>query len=190
METENRYSRRNSCPNSRRKTAKLPEMAAFSHYMAGRALAAILAAVLIAGCSDEPDRPPAPGEAEYRRHCATCHQPDGAGRSPTFPPLKGSQWLESGPDGVALVALLGLSGEIRVADRTWRGYMPPMRQVSDDELAALIGYIGREWADWPELPDAGRIAELRRISEDLEQLGGRADLEQALETIRTEGTEP
>lgn len=190
METENRYSRRNSCPNSRRKTAKLPEMAAFSHYMAGRALAAILAAVLIAGCSDEPDRPPAPGEAEYRRHCATCHQPDGAGRSPTFPPLNGSQWLESGPDGVALVALLGLSGEIRVADRTWRGYMPPMRQVSDDELAALIGYIGREWADWPELPDAGRIAELRRISEDLEQLGGRADLEQALETIRTEGTEP
>jgi len=171
MNTENRYCRR----------------AARRQGGPALVLAAGLAANLVAGCSEESGRPLAPGEAEYRRFCATCHQADGAGRRPAFPPLAGSEWLAPGPDAVALVALLGLKGEIEVAGQTWRGYMPPMRQVDDGELAALIGYIGRTWANWPEVPDAGptveRIAELRRTTEGMAQLGGRDDLERVLDEI-------
>jgi len=143
--------------------------------------AALLASLwLLAGCSDEPEQPPAPGQAEYRKFCSTCHGLDGAGRPPAFPPLAGSEWLELGPDAAALVVLVGLTGEIEVAGRTYRGYMPPMRQLSDAGIAAALGHVAG-WADWPEAPDPARIAALRASTASLEIFQGRADVEAALE---------
>jgi len=149
-----------------------------------RAAALIAAGLWLTGCSDEPDVPMQPGEAEYVRYCSTCHARDGAGRPPTFPPLAGSEWLELGPEAVSLVVLLGLRGEIEVAGRTYRGYMPNMRQVDDEELAALLGYIRGQWADWSGTPDAGRLAALRELTAGGDLLEGRAGLERMLERVQ------
>ena len=150
-----------------------------------RAAALLAAAWLAAGCSDAPDEPLRAGEEPYRRYCATCHGTDGAGKAPAFPPLAGSEWLALGPDAVALVVLLGLKGEIEVAGRTYRGYMPPMPQISDDELAATLGFLVEAgWADWPDGgPGAGRIAELRARVADRGILEGRTDLESLLDEV-------
>ena len=147
-------------------------------------VAAIAAAGLwLAGCSDEPDVEMQAGEAEYLQYCATCHTRDGAGRPPTFPPLAGSEWLELGPEAVALVVLLGLRGEIEVAGKTYRGYMPTMRHIDDAELAALLGFIGNQWGQWDRTPDAGQIAALRELVAGEELIEGRAALERLLEGI-------
>jgi len=149
-----------------------------------RATALIAAGLWLTGCSDQADVETQPGQAEYIRYCSTCHARDGAGRPPTFPPLSGSEWLELGPEAVSLVVLLGLRGEIEVAGRTYRGYMPGMRQVDDAALAALLGYIGSQWADWPDPPGPGGVALLRDLTAGENLLEGRADLERLLQRIR------
>jgi len=139
---------------------------------------------LLAGCGEQSDEPLAFGELEYQRFCSTCHGIDGTGRPPSFPPLAGSEWMDMGPESVALIALVGLRGEIEVAGRTYRGYMPPMTQLSDQQIAAILSYLPEAgWAAWTELPDSERIAELRERAETLEVFIGRAPLERALEEL-------
>jgi mono/diheme cytochrome c family protein len=143
----------------------------------------LLATAWLTGCSDQPEQPAAPGQAEYKKYCATCHAPDGSGRPPTFPPLAGSEWLALGPEASALIVLQGLKGEIQVAGRTYRGYMPSMRQLSDAELAAILEFVGARWADWGEPLGPDRVAELRAFSEGRDMLEGRAGLDAALEAL-------
>lgn len=149
-----------------------------------RAAAFVAVGLWLAGCSDEPDVPLQPGEAEYVRYCSACHARDGTGRPPSFPPLAGSEWLTLGPEAVSLVVLLGLRGEIEVAGRTYRGYMPNIRQIDDGELAALLGFIDGQWAQWGDTPDADRLAALRERVAGEDSLEGKSDLERRLERVR------
>jgi mono/diheme cytochrome c family protein len=149
-----------------------------------RALISTAAALLLAGCEGPPPATGLAGETEYLRACATCHGSSGEGRAPTFPPLAGSEWLALGPDATALIVIHGLKGEIEVAGTTYRGYMPPMNQVSDADVAAILGYIGQRWAEgWVDADDALRIAQLRAHGNDQPIINGRADLETRLEAL-------
>lgn len=148
-----------------------------------RAIALVAAGLLLAGCSDEPDEPLEPGEAQYVQYCSACHSRDGAGRPPTFPPLAGSEWLDLGPDAVSLIALLGLRGEIEVSGRTYRGYMPTMRQLDDEEIRLILEYIDQQWADWETVPSTEEIASLRSRVADQPLLEGREALERVLEEV-------
>ena len=148
-----------------------------------RAIALVAAGLLLAGCSDEPDEPLEPGEAQYVQYCSACHARDGAGRPPTFPPLAGSEWLDLGPDAVSLIVLLGLRGEIEVAGRTYRGYMPTMRQLDDADIALTLDFIDRQWADWDRVPSAEDIAALRARVADEPLLEGREALERLLDEV-------
>ncbi len=121
----------------------------------------------------------APGQEPYLRYCASCHGNDGAGKPPTFPPLAGSDWLELGPDAIVLIILNGLQGEIEVSGQRFRGYMPPMRHLSDEQIAQIMTYIGHAWASWEATPDPQRVAALRQAG-DAQIFRGRAELERAL----------
>jgi len=143
-------------------------------------------ALVLSACGDqEPDERP-PGEVLYQRACAACHGADGSGRMPGFPPLQGSEWLDMGPDAVALVTIHGLKGEIEVAGRTYRGYMPPMNQLDDAEVAAVLNYINSRWADWPQDVDAARVKQLRDHGAGQPVIDGRADLEARLDDLPKE----
>ncbi|MDX1626191.1 MAG: cytochrome c [Wenzhouxiangellaceae bacterium] len=146
--------------------------------------AAVAGASLLAlvGCGPAPDDL-APGQEPYLRYCASCHGNAGEGKAPSFPPLAGSEWLDMGPEAVAVIVLGGLAGEIEVAGRTYRGYMPPMRRVDDDSVAALIGYMGEAWAGWEDLPDAGEIARLRGALRDAGPAQGRDGLMERLDEV-------
>jgi len=148
-----------------------------------RAIALVAAGLFLVGCSDEPKEPLQPGEAEYIRYCSTCHSSDGLGRPPTFPPLAGSEWLELGPEAVSLIALVGLRGEIEVAGRTYRGYMPTMRQLDDSEIKLILDYIDQQWADWESIPATEEIAALRARVADEPVLEGREALERLLDEV-------
>lgn len=139
------------------------------------------AILLLAGCGqvDLPDEL-AHGQEPYLRYCASCHDNDGSGKPPAFPPLDGSEWLTLGPEAVALITLNGLRGEIEVAGQRYRGFMPPMRHIPDEELAALLDYMSQAWADWAEVPDSAAIGRLRDGRESRQPLEGLTGVEQAL----------
>ena len=120
-----------------------------------------LVAALAACGSDQTALELAPGQEQYLRHCASCHGNQGEGRPPTFPPLAGSEWMELPSEALALIILLGLRGEIEVAGRTYRGYMPPMQHINDEDIAALIGFTERAWAGREPRLSGADVARIR-----------------------------
>lgn len=80
------------------------------------------------------------GKEVYARQCATCHQPDGRGVPPAFPPLAGS--------GVVNAPLFGADGKPAKdshVDRVMNGKPGTAMQafkgiLTDQDLAAVITY--------------------------------------------------
>lgn len=139
----------------------------------GRLLvAALLLSLTACGNDDMVPMELAEGQEPYLRHCASCHGNQGQGKPPTFPPLAGSEWMALSSEALALIVLYGLRGEIEVAGRTYRGYMPPMQHISDADIAALLGFTERAWAGREPSLDPDDVARLRTAFD-----GRRAPLE-------------
>ncbi len=109
-----------------------------------------------------PDQQLAPGQGEYLRWCGSCHGNAGEGKPPAFPPLAGSEWLELPDRALAMIVLHGLRGEIEVAGRAYRGFMPPMRHLSDEDIAVIIEFVLSSWSDREPLIDAEQVSDLRK----------------------------
>lgn len=107
--------------------------------------------------------PLALGQEPYLRYCAACHGNQGQGRPPAFPPLAGSEWMGLPPKAHALIILYGLRGEIEVAGRVYRGFMPPMQNMSDQEIADVLAFMDAQWGPARSEPalTAADIAVLR-----------------------------
>lgn len=144
-------------------------------------------AVALGGCGREPDAAAgqaSPEKAVYRQHCATCHGFDGVGRPPAFPPLAGSEWLALGDRAIALIVLYGLQGEIRVDGRRYRGFMPAMSHLDDDDILAAVGHVSRTWSEREPGLDAAELERMREIfGPRRAPWQGRRALEDALEQL-------
>jgi mono/diheme cytochrome c family protein len=108
----------------------------------------------------------AEGQEPYLRYCASCHGNQGQGKPPAFPPLAGSEWMELPSEALALIVLYGLRGEIEVAGQIYRGYMPPMQHLSDDDISALLGFAERTWGSRESALSVADIAALRTAFPD------------------------
>ncbi len=77
-------------------------------------------------------------------HCATCHQPDGKGLEPAFPPLAGSAWVISDPERLIKLTLHGLMGPFEMNGKKYNGLVPMTPfggMLKDDEVAAVLTYV-------------------------------------------------
>lgn len=86
----------------------------------------------------------ADGEALFNEHCSACHDKGGVGVPGLTPPLVSSVMRNAAgtmPDYVPLVVLNGLSGRIEVAGQMYFSAMPAQPQLSDEQIAAIGGYI-------------------------------------------------
>jgi mono/diheme cytochrome c family protein len=94
------------------------------------------------------------GQLVYHSLCVGCHQPDGRGQEKIAPPLVDSP-LALGSAGIPVRILLnGKEGSI--------GLMPPVGSVLDDnQIAAVLTYIRREWGHTGSPVDAGLVRETR-----------------------------
>ncbi len=78
------------------------------------------------------------GQEVYKNICQSCHQPDGRGQEKLAPSLVGSTLALAPPDVPARILLNGKEGST--------GLMPPVGSVlSDDQIAAVLTYVRREW---------------------------------------------
>jgi nitrite reductase (NO-forming) len=80
------------------------------------------------------------GKNIFETKCIVCHQPDGKGLKPSFPPLAGSDYLLADKKRAVAQALNGSDGEITVNGEKYKGLMP--QQVgTHEEAVAVINYV-------------------------------------------------
>ena len=115
---------------------------------------------------------PPDGEKIFKTRCAACHQATGLGLKGAFPPLAASEWALAEPQVPAAIVVYGISGEISVKGDTYRGQMPSFKQLSDQELAAVLTYVRRSWGNQATEVTPDRIAEARALKRDKPWAGG------------------
>jgi cytochrome c oxidase subunit 2 len=79
----------------------------------------------------------AKGATVYAANCAACHQPNGKGMPPAFPPLEGSKIVAGPPQDQIHLVLNGKPGTA----------MPPWKQLSDADIASVITYTRNSWGN-------------------------------------------
>ena len=87
------------------------------------------------------------GKALFAGTCSTCHQPEGQGMEGVFPPLAKSDYIAADPKRVASVILHGLVGPVTVNGKDYNSNMPPMSQLTDDEVANISTYVLNSWGN-------------------------------------------
>lgn len=75
------------------------------------------------------------GEKVYTANCAACHQASGDGLPPNFPALKGSK-IANGPADAHIKQVIN-----------GKNLMPPFKQLSDEDVAAVVSYERTSWGN-------------------------------------------
>ena len=95
-------------------------------------------------------------------HCITCHQQNGLGLAPIYPPLTNKEWIAGDDERMIKIVLKGLWGPLEVAGKRFdptKG-TPPMtgfeQMLKDEEIAAVLTYVRQSFGnDYdPIKPDA------------------------------------
>ena len=71
----------------------------------------------------------------------------GKGLPGVFPPLAGSDYLAKGNAELIKVVLNGLTGPVTVNGQDYNSVMPPMSQLTDDEVANILTYTLNSWGN-------------------------------------------
>lgn len=90
----------------------------------------------------------ATGARLYETHCASCHQADGKGVQPGYPPLAGNRALttSSAVNAIRIVLNGGFAPGTTGNPRPYG--MPPFGPVLDDrEVAAVVTYLRASWGN-------------------------------------------
>ena len=87
------------------------------------------------------------GKALFTGTCSTCHQPEGQGMEGVFPPLAKSDYIAADPKRVPTSILHGLVGPVTVNGKDYNSNMPPMSQLTDDEVANISTYVLNSWGN-------------------------------------------
>jgi nitrite reductase (NO-forming) len=107
----------------------------------------------------------AAGKALYNGTCSVCHQPNGDGLPDVFPPLAGSDYLMKDKERAIGVVLNGLSGKVTVNGKDFNSVMPPMSQLSNDEIANILTYSMNEWGNSSAgVVTPGEVAKVRALT--------------------------
>ncbi|MDW8260578.1 MAG: cytochrome D1 domain-containing protein [Gammaproteobacteria bacterium] len=101
------------------------------------------------------------GAASYAVACASCHQADGKGLPNAFPPLAASDYLKGDRNRAIRAVLHGLQGKIVVNNKTYESVMPPMPQLSNDEIANILTFVYNSWGNPGGVVTAAQVNAVR-----------------------------
>jgi mono/diheme cytochrome c family protein len=102
----------------------------------------------------------AAGSEIYKNLCVGCHQPDGRGKEKMAPSLVESRYTSGQDAGAATRILLGgKEGPI--------GLMPPLGgALKDDDIAAVLTYVRREWGNTGSPVAVDDVTEIRGLTKN------------------------
>jgi len=94
-------------------------------------------------------------------NCMSCHQANGRGLPPVYPPLRGSEIVHGDPETLAKILLHGLEGRIEVDGQVYNQVMPAAPIRGDDEIAAVLTYVRSAWGNSGSAVDPALVAKVR-----------------------------
>lgn len=99
------------------------------------------------------------GKLVFMQTCAVCHQTNGQGLPQVFPPLAGSDFLMADKARSIRIVLQGMSGPIMVNSTKYDSVMPPIVQLTDEQVANVLTYVRNSWGNTGEAvsPDEVRL---------------------------------
>ena len=103
------------------------------------------------------------GKQLFAGTCSTCHMPEGQGMAGVFPPLAKSDYIAADPKRVASIILHGLQGPVKVNGTDYNSIMPPMSQLTDDEVANISTYVLNSWGNPGGHVTKAEAAEARKL---------------------------
>ena len=89
----------------------------------------------------------AAGKVVFAGTCSTCHGADGNGMEGVFPPLANSDYIKANPKRLPEIILHGMVGPVTVNGKDYNSNMPPMAQLTDDEVANIATYVLNSWGN-------------------------------------------
>lgn len=101
------------------------------------------------------------GGALFNGTCSVCHQPNGGGLPGVFPPLAKSDFLMADKHRAIGIALNGLSGAVTVNGTQYNSVMPPMSQLTDDEIANILTFARNTWGNQGVAVSKEEVAQVR-----------------------------
>jgi mono/diheme cytochrome c family protein/glucose/arabinose dehydrogenase len=120
----------------------------------------------------------AQGKTLFAGTCAACHQLHGLGMEGLAPPLADSEWVLGSDKRLIRIVLNGLRGAVRVNGRVFKLDMPSMRVFNDDQLAAILTYIRREWDNNAAPVTAAEVKKIRAATADRQDAWTEKELNQ------------
>ncbi len=116
-----------------------------------------------------PPDPKVVGKRLYSQNCIVCHQATGLGVAGQFPPLAGSEWVLSdekhGENHLVMLMLHGHQGPMQVKGGSYNNAMPQWKQMSDDQIAAILTYIRSDWGNNAPAVSTDYVAKIRKESD-------------------------
>ena len=116
------------------------------------------------------------GKGLYEQACLACHQAHGHGQPGVAPPLAESEWVGMTDRRLIRIVLHGLRGKIKVKGEEYEIDMPSLGVLDDDQIAAVLTYVRREWGHGyaPVAPET--VKQVRKETEDREDAWTSAEL--------------
>ena len=112
------------------------------------------------------------GRVLFLAQCATCHGEEGRGREGVGAPLVGSEWVHGSHQNLVRILLHGKEGDL--------GLMPPQRNLTDEDIAAVLTYIRNAWGNQAYLITPDQAADVRMETAAREQPWTDPELEATL----------
>lgn len=101
------------------------------------------------------------GQQAYARNCLSCHQADGYGVPNMQPAITGGTWVQGDARALALFVMTGGFDSADRKEGESHNVMPAFRQLSDQELAALLTYIRQKFGKGASPVSPAEVAEAR-----------------------------
>jgi len=88
------------------------------------------------------------GELVYKKNCSVCHRKNGKGIPNAFPPLYKSDYLANhSKEEIIAIILKGQKGKLKVNGRVYNNVMSPLNKLSDEEIAAVLTYVSKNFGN-------------------------------------------
>jgi mono/diheme cytochrome c family protein len=101
------------------------------------------------------------GRKVFGATCIQCHKATGLGQEGLAPPLLDSEWALGSDRRLARIVLQGVAGPINVNGRTYSYEMPMLGKLSDEDIAAALTFVRRNWDHTAAPVDPKTITEVR-----------------------------
>ncbi len=100
------------------------------------------------------------GKQVYSRTCIACHQANGKGLPGIFPPLAGSDFLNTNKERAIGIVLHGKRGTVKVNGKTFNNVMPA-QNLSDQEISAVLTYVFHSFGNSKKIVKTEEVTKLR-----------------------------